>query len=131
MSRGTNVKTENPKPKETPMQHNLTRITTAFLFASVIIACSLTMWATTPGHDAAANTGKMPATAAAFTPIGSSRPDGNFTACAGDSRVFIPPPFATEYSCVQLGTVPAVPFGWGALTFKYDDPNRSEEHTSE
>jgi N-acetylneuraminic acid mutarotase len=31
-------------------------------------------------------------------------------------------PFSDDYDCTNLGTVP-VPFGWGALTLKYDDPN--------
>ena len=40
---------------------NLKRLAVALLFASVAITCSLTMWATTPGHDAAADTDKISA----------------------------------------------------------------------
>ena len=91
------------------MKPNLNRFAAILLFACVAITCSLTMWASTPGHDAVADSGNQPA--------------GNFSACVGDTRVFIPPPFAASYSCVRLGTVPAVPVGWGAMTLKYDDPN--------
>ncbi len=44
------------------MKRNLNKFAAALLFASVAITCSLTMWATTPGHDTAADTGKTPAT---------------------------------------------------------------------
>ena len=102
---------------------NLKRLTAALLFASAAITCSLTMWATTPGHDTAADTAKTPATGAPFTLPGGNGPAGNFSACVGDTRVFIPEPFAAAYSCVKLNTAPGVPFGWGGLTLKYDDPN--------
>ena len=102
---------------------NLKRLAAALLFASVAITCSLTMWATTPGHDAAADTGKTSAAGTPFTLGGGNRPAGNFSACVGDTRVFIPEPFAAAYSCVKLNTAPGVPFGWGGLTLKYDDPN--------
>ena len=48
------------------MKPNLNRFAAALLFACAAITCSLTMWATTPGHDAAADTGKTPATGAPF-----------------------------------------------------------------
>jgi hypothetical protein len=117
--RNRNIKTQ---PKEKSMKHNLNRFAAILLFACVAITCSLTMWATTPGHDAAADTGKTSSTGAPFI-IEDNQPAGNFSACVGDTRVFIPEPFAAAYSCVKLGPVPGVPVGWGALTLKYDDPN--------
>ena len=105
------------------MKPNLNRFAAALLFACAAITCSLTMWATTPGHDAAADTGKTPATGAPFTLTGGNRPAGNINPCVGDPRVYLTGSFAFDYSCVDLGTVPGVPFGWGGLTLKYDDPN--------
>src|SRR5262249_48024241 len=104
------------------MKRNLNRLAAALLFASVVITCSLTMWATTPGHDAAADVGKTPATGAPVILTRGNQPTGNINPCAGDPRVYLTGSFAFDYSCVDLGTVP-VPFGWGGLTLKYDDPN--------
>jgi len=105
------------------MKPNLNRFAAALLFACAAITCSLTMWATTPGHDAAADTGKTPATGAPFNLNGGNRPAGGINPCVGDPRVYLTRSFAFDYSCVDLGTVPGVPFGWGGLTLKYDDPN--------
>ena len=104
------------------MKSNLNRFAAALLFACAAITCSLTMWATTPGHDAAVDTRKTPATGAPVTLAGGNGPAGNINPCVGDPRVYLTGPFAFDYSCVDLGTVP-VPFGWGGLTLKYDDPN--------
>ena len=104
------------------MKPNLNRFAAALLFACAAITCSLTMWATTPGHDAAADTGKTPATGAPFTLTGGNRPAGNINPCVGEPRVYLTGSFAFDYACTNLGTV-AVPFGWGGLTLKYDDPN--------
>lgn len=103
------------------MKRNLNRLAAILLFACVAITGSLTLWANTPRQGTAVDAGKTPGTAAPFTL--SNTPAGNFSACVGDTRVFIPEPFAAAYSCVKIGTVPAVPVGWGALTLKYDDPN--------
>jgi hypothetical protein len=105
------------------MKPNLNRFAAALLFACAAITCSLTMWATTPGHDAAADTGKTPATGAPVNLNGGNRPAGGINPCVGDPRVYLTRSFAFDYSCVDLGTVPGVPFGWGGLTLKYDDPN--------
>ena len=105
------------------MKPNLNRFAAILLFVCLAITCSLTMWATTPGHDAMADSGKIPASVRPSTLTAGNGPAGNFSACVGDTRVFIPPPFAAAYSCVKLNTVPGVPFGWGGLTLKYDDPN--------
>src|SRR4030095_3965301 len=105
------------------MKPNLNRFATILLFACAAITCSLTMWATPPGHDTAVDTRKTSSPSAPFTLTGGNQPAGNFSACVGDTRVFIPEPFAAAYSCVRLGTAPGVPFGWGGLTLKYDDPN--------
>ena len=100
------MRTRNPRTKRKKyMKRNLNRFATTLLFASVVIICSLTMWATTPGDD------------------GGNRPAGNINPCVGDPRVYLTGSFAFDYSCVDLGTVPGVPFGWGGLTLKYDDPN--------
>ena len=104
------------------MKPNLNRFAAALLFACAAITCSLTMWATTPGHDAAADTGKTPATGAPVTLTGGNRPAGNINPCVGEPRVYLTGSFAFDYTCTSLGTV-AVPFGWGGLTLKYDDPN--------
>src|SRR5439155_24850494 len=42
--------------------------------------------------------------------------------CVGEPRVTLTSPFASDYTCTNLGSLP-VPFPWGALTLKYDDPN--------
>ena len=105
------------------MKPNLNRFAAALLFACAAITCSLTMWATTPRHDAAANTGKRPGIGAPFNLNGGNRPAGGINPCVGDPRVYLTRSFAFDYSCVDLGTVPGVPFGWGGLTLKYDDPN--------
>src|SRR5436190_11678494 len=105
------------------MKRNLNRFATALLFACAAITCSLTMWATTPGHEIAADTGKTRPTGAPVTLTGGNRPAGNINPCVGDPRVYLTGSFAFDYSCVDLGTVPGVPFGWGGLTLKYDDPN--------
>ena len=98
------------------MKPNLNRFSAILLFACVAIICSLTMWATVhPGHDTAADTGKTPAPSGPFTFTGGNQPAGNFIACVGDSRVYITGSFAVAYSCVNLNTVPGVPFGWGGL----------------
>ena len=65
------------------MKPNLNRFAAALLFASVAITCSLTMWASTPGHDAAADTDKTSAAGTPFTLGGGNRPAGNFSACWG------------------------------------------------
>src|SRR5262245_11769597 len=98
------------------MKPNLKRFAAILLFACVAITCSLTVWATTPGHDAPADTA---ATSKPSTLTGGNQPAGNINPCVGDPRVYLTGPFAFDYSCVDLGTLP-VPVGWGALTFKYD-----------
>jgi len=42
--------------------------------------------------------------------------------CA-DIGAMIVPPFDTDYSCSDLGSVPGLPAAYGGLTLKFDDPN--------
>ena len=104
------------------VRQKLSKVASALLFASAVITCSLTMWATTPGQAGALGIWKTPKTGASFAGDGGRRPEGTLRPCVGEPRVVLVSPFADDYTCNSLGTV-AVPFGWGALTLKYDDPN--------
>src|SRR5438067_27503 len=86
-------------PLPISMKRKYSRVTAALLFASAAIICSLTVWATPP------------------------EPDGTVRQCVGASPAQIVYPFSDYYSCVSLGSVPAVETPYGGLTFKYNDPN--------
>jgi hypothetical protein len=104
------------------VRQKLSKVASALLFASAVITCSLTMWATTPGQGGLPGMWKTPKTGASFAGDGGRLPEGTLRPCVGESRVVLVSPFSDDYTCTSLGTV-AVPFGWGALTLKYDDPN--------
>src|SRR5215469_4678329 len=104
------------------MKRNLNKFRAALLFAFAAVTCTLTMWATTPGQGGTPGIGKTPKTGSSFAGDGGRWPVGTIRPCVGEPRVALVGPFAVDYDCTNLGTVP-VPFGWGALTLKYDDPN--------
>ena len=105
------------------MKPNLNKFAAALLFASAVITCSLTMWATTPGQGGAPGIGKTPKTGASFSGDGGRWPEGTLRPCVGEPRVVLVSPFADDYTCTSLGAVPGLSNPYGGLTFKYDDPN--------
>ena len=118
--------TEQMLPGTSPirMKRKLSKVAAALLFASAAITSSLTISASPTGQGSAPSNGIPPTTGARISPVnGGNRPAGNINPCVGDPRVYLTGSFAFDYSCVDLGTVPGVPFGWGGLTLKYDDPN--------
>ena len=104
------------------VRQKLSKVASALLFASAVVTCSLTMWATTPGEGGAPGIAKAAKTGALFGGDGGRLPEGTLRPCVGESRVVLVSPFSDDYTCTSLGTV-AVPFGWGALTLNYNDPN--------
>ena len=105
------------------MKPNLNKFAAALLFASAVITCSLTMWATTPGQGGAPGIGKTPKTGASFSGDGGRWPEGTLRPCVGEPRVVLVSPFADDYTCTSLGAVPGLSNPYGGLTFKYDDSN--------
>ena len=116
------TKPETKNQKENIYETNVKKFAATLLFVSAVITCSLTMWATTPGQGGAPGFGKAPKTGASFAGDRGRWPEGTLRPCVGEPRVVLVSPFADDYTCTSLGTV-AVPFGWGGLTLKYDDPN--------
>ena len=94
------------------MKRNLTKFAATLLFASVVISCSLTMWASPPVNGKAQGIGKTTAVIERepTNPLGTTEPS-------------IAPPFDSNYSLVSVGSPPGVVWSYGGLTFKYDDPN--------
>ena len=65
------------------MKPNLNKFAAALLFASAVITCSLTMWATTPGQGGAPGIGKTPKTGASFSGDGGRWPEGTLRPLRG------------------------------------------------
>src|SRR5438045_3798297 len=105
------------------MKPNLNKFAAILLFASAVITCSLTMWATTPGQGGAPGIGKTPKIGASFSGDEGRWPEGTLRPCVGEPRVVLVSPFSDDYTCTSLGAVPGLSNPYGGLTFKYDDPN--------
>ncbi len=104
------------------IKRSLSNVTIALLFISAAITCSLTTWATSPGYGTASGIGKTSPTGTISDLTRDNPGNPLLGECVGEPRVTLAPAFASDYTCTNLGTVP-VPFGWGALTLKYNDPN--------
>src|SRR6476620_2999008 len=107
--------TRKGKPRtkrQTSMKRNVNKFAAHLLFASVVISCSLTMWASPLVHVKAQGIGKTTAVIERepANPLGTIVPT-------------IAPPFDTNYSLVSIGYPVGVQTYYGGLTFKYDDPN--------
>src|SRR5206468_4986971 len=104
------------------MKRNLGKVAIALLFISAAITCSLTTWATSPGYGTAPGIGKTSPTGTMPNLTRDNPANPLLGECVGEPRVTLTSPFASDYTCTNLGSLP-VPFPWGALTLKYDDPN--------
>ncbi len=104
------------------MKRNLGKVAIALLFISAAITCSLTTWATSPEYGTAPGIGKTSPTGTMPNLTRDNPANPLLGECVGEPRVTLTSPFASDYTCTNLGSLP-VPFPWGALTLKYDDPN--------
>jgi hypothetical protein len=75
------------------------------------------------GIGVAGLTGSGGAPGAGGTPACSGGPGGGIPAksCA-DAGILLAPPYASDYTCLDLGEHPSIPVKWGGLIIKEDDP---------
>ena len=84
------------------MKRNLKEFAVALLFASLVISCSLTMWASPLVHGKGLAVSKAPVKGTSLSAMGAdpSNPLGG---------IMLVPRFDANYSLFSLGSVPGVP----------------------